>query len=71
MSADRKQLIELFDAKVHSFASPEGVRFHALLSFKEGIKLAAKPTLASSALASMLSSEINLSRTGSSRRRIL
>jgi len=37
MSADREQLIELFDAKVQSFASPEGVRFHALLPFKEGI----------------------------------
>ena len=37
MSADREQLIELFDSKVQSFASPEGVRFHALLPFKEGI----------------------------------
>jgi len=37
MNADREQLIERFDAKVQSFASPEGVRFHALLPFKEGI----------------------------------
>ena len=37
MSADREELIQLFDAKVQSFEAPEGTRFHALLPFKEGI----------------------------------
>jgi hypothetical protein len=37
MSADREELIQLFDAKVQSFEAPAGARFHALLPFKEGI----------------------------------
>ena len=37
MSADREELIQLFDAKVQSFEASEGTRFHALLPFKEGI----------------------------------
>ena len=37
MSADREELIQLFDAKVQSFQAPIGARFHALLPFKEGI----------------------------------
>lgn len=37
MSADREDLIQLFDAKVQSFEAPKGARFIALLPFKEGI----------------------------------
>jgi hypothetical protein len=37
MSIDREELIQLFDAKVQSFEAPVGVRFHALLPFKDGI----------------------------------
>ena len=37
MSADREQLIQLFEAKVQSFEALAGARFHALLPLKEGI----------------------------------
>jgi hypothetical protein len=38
-AADREQLIQLFIAKVQSFETPVGARFHALLPFKEGSRV--------------------------------
>jgi hypothetical protein len=39
MSADREQLIQLFEAKVQSFEAPVGAGFPALLPFKEGSRV--------------------------------